>query len=89
MSIYVYSGDVGPQGPPGQSDEETMYSKRLDVVTDSLMYRGEAVPGASETAAVWRIRRISIAIDGDISEQWVGSAAFAYCWSDRASLEYT
>lgn len=72
----------------GTSDES--YSRRVDFVGDALLYRGEALPGASDTAAVWRIRRIEFAPDGDVTERCAsGNAEFVNVWSDRATLEYS
>ena len=54
------------------------------------MYRGEATAGASESASVWRIRKIESAIDGDISETWAsGSALFNKVWADRLTYIYS
>ena len=72
------------------SEEDTMYSKRVDFVTDNLLYKGEAVVGASESASVWRIRKIVIDTDGDVTETWAsGTALFDKAWSDRLTLTYT
>ena len=58
-------------------------------VGDTLIYRGEAAPGADESASVWRIKRIQFAPDGDVTETWAdGVAEFAYVWTDRTSLTY-
>lgn len=68
---------------------ETALSRRVDFVGESLLYRGEAAPGADETAPVWRIKRIQFGADGDVAETWAdGSSAFQYVWSDRATLSY-
>ena len=45
-------GIMGPQGRPGTSEDEIMYSKRVDFIDDSTLYRGEAVPGSNESEAV-------------------------------------
>lgn len=68
-------------------------SRRADFVGDSTLYRGEAVPGADESAAVWRIKCVDFISgpDGktDINEKWAGgTAAFDKVWNDRTSLEY-
>jgi hypothetical protein len=68
---------------------EINYSKRVDFVTDSLIYRGEAVIGATESEAAWRIRKILIGEDGDVTEIWAnGADSFINVWNDRASLSY-
>ena len=83
------AGPAGPIGPAGESSEDTMiYAKRIDFVGNNIIYRGEALPGSSESASVWRIRRISL-IDEDMSEEWASSGAFANAWTARTSLVYS
>lgn len=77
----------------GAIDMGAEMSRRADFVGDSTLYRGEAVPGADESAAVWRIKRVDFISgpDGktDINEKWAGGTAnFVHTWTDRASLEY-
>jgi hypothetical protein len=87
--VLVAVAQQGPAGPAGVSEEDQVYSKRLDVVSDLLMYKGEAAVGSTESAPVWRIRRITFAPEGDVTEQWAGgSAAFDKVWNDRASEVY-
>lgn len=70
--------------------EVATYSKRADFISDSVFYRGEAAPGASESASVWRIARVTIGADGDVTELWAGgSSEFDKAWEDRASLSYS
>jgi len=64
-------------------------SRRTDFVGDAMLYRGEAVPGASETDAIWAIRRIEFLTGGDVVEKWAtGSSSKSFVWSDRATYEY-
>jgi hypothetical protein len=80
----------GPEGPPGVSEDEAVYAKRVDFITDNLLYRGEAVVGADPADPVWRIRRITIAGDNDVTEEWAGGTAlFDKIWDNRASLIYS
>lgn len=77
----------------GAIDMASEFSRRSDFVGDTIIYRGEAVPGASDSAPVWRIKRIEFITGGDgkqdIDEKWAGgSAAFANVWDDRATLGY-
>ena len=73
-----------------QPEELEMYAKRVDFISDTLLYRGEATPGSAESAAVWRIRRIAFAADDDVTEEWAtGAATFDQVWDDRASLSYS
>lgn len=83
-------GQQGPTGPQGPAGEEVIVSERVDFITDLLIYRGEADPGAAESGAVWRIRKIVIGEDGDVTTTWAnGSATFTNIWDDRASLTYS
>jgi len=71
-------------------EEAEMYAKRVDFISDTLLYRGEAAPGSVESAAVWRIRRIAFAADDDVTEEWAnGSADFNQVWDDRLGLSYS
>ena len=86
-------GPQGIQGPPGvsaPSEEEMTYSKRIDFISDNVLYRGEAAVGSSENSAAWRIRKVVISADGDVSETWAtGTAAFDKTWNLRASYNYS
>lgn len=89
-TTLVMAGGLGPQGAPGIPEEDIMYSKRVDFITDLELYRGEAPVGSSENSAVWRIRKVSLAVDGDVAEKWAsGTALFDKVWADRVSLTYT
>lgn len=80
----------GLQGPPGSVEEDVPYSKRIDFVTDEILYKGLAQPGSNESDMVWRISRITISSEGDTLEEWAeGSALFNKAWSDRASFSYS
>lgn len=95
----------GPKGDPGggsawlailaQSDaagasENVKYSRRIDVISDTVMYKGEATPGTANSAAGWRISRITTNAEGDVTEEWAaGSAEFTQVWDDRLSLSYS
>lgn len=71
------------------SDEDMAYSKRVDFVTDTLFYRGEAVPGTQPNEPAWRIRRLTVAADCDVIEEWAnGNANFDKVWDDRLILTY-
>ncbi len=73
----------------GAIDMASDYSRRTDFVGETLLYRGEAAPGAAEDAAVWRIRRIEFLPDGDVVEKWAGgNSTFAHVWADRVTLNY-
>lgn len=76
-------------GSNGTSEEDQVYSKRIDFISDSVLYKGEAAVGSSESSSVWRIRKITIAGDNDISETWAdGVATFNKVWTDRLTYTY-
>lgn len=92
----------GPQGHSGgmvgwvaavansDGDSSVPYSKRVDVVSDNLAYKGQASPGASESDGVWRISRVTTNDEGDIVEEWAsGNSHFNKVWDDREDLEYS
>ena len=84
-------GRPGANGVDGRDSEEfAVYAKRVDFVSDNLLYRGEAAVGSADSEAVWRIRKIVIAGDGDITETWAGgNAAFDKSWDNRLNEVYS
>ena len=77
-------------GSSGTLPEEELYSKRIDFISDSILYKGEAEVGSSENSSSWRIRKIEIYPDGDISETWAnGTANTTHIWSNRLSYTYS
>lgn len=76
-------------GPTTTTDEEVPYAKRIDFITDNEMYKGEAAVGSSETDPVWRIHKVTLATDSDVTETWAsGSSAYDKRWSDRLTYTY-
>lgn len=64
------------------------YARRVDFVGDTVIYRGEADPGSSESSAVWRIRRITF-VGEDVVEEWAGGEdTFDKVWTSRLALSY-
>lgn len=71
------------------SEDDEMYTSRVDFVGDDLIYQGEAEPGSLEHEPKWRIKLITFDATGDIETKWAGgSAEFHYTWSNRLTLEY-
>lgn len=71
-------------------DEDVPYSKRVDFIDDNLLYRGEAPPGTPTNAASWRLRKVTIGIDGDVTEEWAsGNSLFNKVWDDRLIYSYS
>jgi hypothetical protein len=75
---------------PTISEEDAVYSKRVDFISDNLLYRAEAAVGSLTNSPVWRIRRISFGNDGDVTETWANaSSAFVHVWDNRLSYTYS
>lgn len=64
-------------------------SSRIDDVSSTLTYVGEAPVGAADTDEVWRISRIQIIGTETIIKYADGSTGWNHKWTDRASLTYT
>lgn len=74
----------------GTSAEEAMYSRKVDMVSDSELYKGEALPGTLSSAGSWRICKITFAVDGDINLTWAdGTDAFTKVWDSRLVYTYS
>lgn len=73
----------------GVEEMPAQFSVRLDEVGQDVLYKGEANPGSSETAAVWRIRKITLREDGDVEVSWAeGTSSFDKTWSLRETYTY-
>lgn len=87
-NTVVSCGGPGPQGPAG--DEDMPYAKQTDFINDNLLYRGEAEVGSATSSPVWRIKKVILGNDGDVSETWAdGNANFDNIWDNRVSLSYS
>jgi hypothetical protein len=86
-STVILAGQPGPPGAP--SEDTIMYSKRVDFNGDTLLYKGEALPGTLNSAPNWRISKVEILPDGDVITTWAsGSADFSFVWDNRAGYTY-
>jgi hypothetical protein len=83
-TLYVLPTETIPE-------EEQVYAKRTDFNADqTIIYRGEAAVGTLESEAAWRIRRLTIAADDDVTEEWAnGNANFTNTWLDHLILPYS
>lgn len=87
-SIVISTGPAGPAGPSAEDLE--MLSERIDFISDSLLYKGWADPGTSESDPAWRIQKVVIGVDDDVAKTYPnGSTAFAFEWTERDNLTYT
>lgn len=88
-SQIILAGVMGPPGKDGISEENMVYSKRIDFIDDNTMYKGEALPGSSDTSPVWRISKVVIASDSDVTITWAtGAADFDKVWANRQTYIY-
>lgn len=86
----IVAGQAGPAGPTGLSEDSVAYARQTDFATETLIYKGEAEAGSSFSQPVWRIRKLVLSEDGDVSETWAdGNANFDNTWDNRASLIYS
>lgn len=84
----ILAGAMGPRGLAAEDID--VYSKRIDFISENELYKGEAAVGSSEASPLWRIRKVVIAVDNDVSETWAsGTADFDKIWANRAALVYS
>lgn len=72
------------------TEGEDVLAKRVDFVGEDIIYKAEAPVGTTDGSALWRIRKITIAVDGDVSETWAsGNSTFNKIWTDRLTYTYS
>ena len=68
---------------------EISYNQEVDIVSDYLIYKGWALPGSILSDPVWRIQKIIIDLNGDVSKKFAdGNDELDNVWNDRAVLNY-
>lgn len=83
-------GAVRVEKPSTIDTDERRYTRMIAYSGDNPEYIGEAVPGASEDDAVWRIQYIAYSGSNPTSIKWAdGTEKFTNKWSDRTSYVYT
>lgn len=81
-------GPSGPVGPAGSAEEMAANDKEVDFVGTDVIYKGDAAPGSSHSAAVWRIKKLTF-VGEDFSERYAnGTSLYDKVWSNRASYTY-
>ena len=71
-------------------EEDKMYASRVDFIDDYNLYRGEAEPGTLDTEPLWRIRKIVIGADNDVTTTFAdGDEDFDNIWTSRLTLSYS
>ena len=63
-------------------------STRIDEVSSSLTYIGEAAVGSLDMSPVWRISRITVSGTETKIQYAGGNTKWDNAWVDRASLTY-
>lgn len=63
-------------------------STRIDEVSATVTYIGEAPTGASPSSPVWRISRITVSGTETIIQYANGNTNWNSIWDNRASLTY-
>ena len=72
-----------------QEGDEVL-SKRINFVGEDIIYKGEAPVGSLDSSSFWRIRKIIIAADGDVTEIWAnGNSNYDKVWNDHLTYTYS
>jgi hypothetical protein len=84
-------GAVRVEKPSTIDTDERRYTRMIAYDgSDNPIYIGEAVPGASEDDAVWRIQYIEYSGSNPTSVKWaLGTEKFTNKWSQRVTYQYT
>jgi hypothetical protein len=82
---------IGGSCYPDTNLDTTVYTQRVDLVTDYLIYKGWALAGALESDVVWRIQKIIIDdVTGDVTKIFAdGNTEFDNAWDDRLLYNYS
>jgi hypothetical protein len=89
-SVTLSAVNVSISGGAIKPEDNVAFAQRIDVISDLLIYRAEAVPGTLDSEAKWRIRRLTIAVDDDVITEWAdGAGTFTKVWNDRLGLSYS
>jgi len=66
----------------------TAYATRLEEVSSTLSYIGDAVPGTATATAAWRVKRLDTSA-GVVLTYADGNANFDNTWDGRAGFSYS
>lgn len=73
-------------GGSATTDELT----ELDVASSTVTYVGNAAIGSLTSASVWKIKRLTSTVGGNLSIKYAaGVATYSQVWDNRASLSYS
>lgn len=71
-------------------EQTDVLAKRVDFVGEDVIYKAEAAAGTLDSAPNWRIRKIVLGVDGDVTETWAsGTASYDKTWNSRLGYTYS
>lgn len=88
LVVGAAQGPEGIQGPPGSSQP---LAKVSEVVSNSVIFRGEATPGSLVSNPVWRIKKITLVLGENPTSktEWPqGDSGFKFSWDARNTYQY-
>lgn len=63
---------------------------RIDVVSSTVTYLGNAQEGTATSSALWQVKRLTSTSAGNLTIEYPsGSSSYLYIWDNRASLSYS
>lgn len=86
LNVKVTDITLSSDGDSVETRSQAM-ATRLDEVSNTLNYVGEAAVGSADSAAVWRIKRITTT--GTVLKIEYASSSYNQIWNNRAALTYT
>ena len=82
------SGSLQSQIDTTVSGINSVFAVRLDEVSSTVSYVGEAVTGSPESSNLWRIKQLE-STGPDLSIIWAsGTSDPVFAWTDRLTLTY-
>lgn len=90
--IYEKAAGVwGLTGSPGDGVAQTTRTDTIDpTAIPEITYRGDAPAGTLTSAAAWRIQRMQVDADSDITILWAdGDTSYDNIWDNRLSISYS
>lgn len=97
-NVLEFQGNANLSGAFGKAilnilaggDVATPYATRIDFISETVFYKGEAAVGSADSSGVWRISKTTMGVDGDVTSIWAnGSDSFTNAWTDRLTLGYS
>lgn len=70
--------------------EDAAETLRLEVVSSTIMYKGNASSPSLTSAAVWKLARFTLSSAGGIVIEYAGGVStYTNVWDNRASASYS